>query len=67
MSKCDIFKFNRYIIGLINVEPSEGRLEFLAYLVNQDRQNESIQVNFHSDGLSHIRGSGWEGLVFTIH
>ena len=49
-----IFKFNRYIIGLINVEPSEGRLEFLAYLVNQDRHNESIQVNFNTDELSYI-------------
>ena len=32
------------ILGLTNVDPPEGRLEFLAYLINQDRQNESLQV-----------------------
>lgn len=29
---------------LKDVEPPEGRLEFLAYLVNEEQQNQSVQV-----------------------
>lgn len=31
-------------LDLKDVEPAEGRLEFLAYLVNEEQRNQSLQV-----------------------
>lgn len=28
------------------MEPAEGRLEFLAYLVNEEQHNQSVQVKY---------------------
>jgi hypothetical protein len=40
------FFFNIFILDLDTVEPAEGRLEFLAYMIDEDHNNESIQVIF---------------------
>jgi hypothetical protein len=54
------------------VEPAEGRLEFLAYMIDEDHNNESIQVIFWFSysqlfvgGLKLINNTFWK--IARIH